>query len=68
LLRWSADDLAGKCGLGYATIQRAESVNDMPAMTAKNLLKIKTVLEQAGIIFLDGEYSGRGGPGARLRR
>jgi transcriptional regulator with XRE-family HTH domain len=52
-LRWSAQQLADKCGFSYATIQRAESVDDMPAMTAKNLVMIRKVLEEAGIEFSD---------------
>jgi ribosome-binding protein aMBF1 (putative translation factor) len=68
LLRWSAQELADKCGLSYATIQRAESVDVMPAMTATNLMTLKSVLERAGVVFLDGGYSGEGGPGVRLRK
>jgi hypothetical protein len=60
----------GKCGFAYATIQRAESSDDLPAMTARNLMRIKTELENAGVIFFDGEIEGLkgSGPGVRLRK
>lgn len=67
-LGWSGHDLADKTGLGYGAIQRAESTEGMPDMRTRNLLAIKTVFEKAGIIFIDGDYSGRGGPGVRLRK
>jgi hypothetical protein len=54
--------------LSFATVQRAEAIDGMPAMTAKNLMTIKTTFEKAGIVFLDGDYAGRGGPGVRLRK
>lgn len=67
LLKWSAADLSKHCGVSYPAIQRAESVEHMPNMQTKNLLAIKTTLERAGVQFLDGPYSGNGGPGVRLR-
>ena len=67
LLNWSAADLAERCGVSYNTIQRAERSDEMPNMQSRNLLAIKTALEQAGVEFIDGSYSGAGGPGARLR-
>jgi len=33
-----------------------------------NVTSVVTVLRTAGITFLDGEYSGPGGPGVRLTR
>lgn len=67
LLKWSAHDLADRTGVSYAAIQRAERVDDMPNMQTKNLAAIKTALESAGVQFLDGPYSGDGGPGVRLK-
>ena len=49
-------------------MQRAEAVDGVPNMQVRNLASIKTTFEKAGIIFLDGDYTGRGGPGVRLRR
>lgn len=68
LLKWSGHDLAERSGLSYAAIQRAESVNGLPNMRTHNLAAIKTALEAAGIEFLDGPYSGDGGPGVRLHK
>ncbi|TGU44832.1 XRE family transcriptional regulator [Mesorhizobium sp. M2D.F.Ca.ET.145.01.1.1] len=67
LLKWSGQDLADRCGVSYPAIQRAERVDDMPNMQAKNLLAIKLALEAGGCQFLDGPYTGAGGPGVRLR-
>lgn len=67
ILKWSAQSLANKSGISYAAIQRAERVDDMPNMHARNLAAIKASLEAGGVEFLDGSYSGSGGPGVRLR-
>ena len=67
LLRWSAQELAGKCGVSYASIQRVEGADGVPNMQVKNLMAIKAALERGGVEFLDGPYSGSGGPGVRLR-
>lgn len=67
LLKWSAHDLADRTGVSYAAIQRAERVDDMPNMQTKNLAAIKAALEAAGVQFLDGPYSGDGGPGVRMK-
>ena len=68
LLNWSADKLAKACDLSLGTIQNAEKIDGMPNMQSKNLLAVKTALEKGGIVFIDGEYSGKGGPGVRLRK
>jgi transcriptional regulator with XRE-family HTH domain len=67
-LGWSAHDLADKTGISYGAIQKAEGAEGMPDMRTRNLAAIKTTFEKAGIIFIDGDYSGRGGPGVRLRK
>jgi len=67
LLKWSAHDLSAKSGVSYAAIQRAENAEGMPNMQTKNLAAIKTALENGGCQFIDGPYSGNGGPGVRLR-
>ena len=67
-LGWSAHTLADKTGIGYGAIQRAESAEGMPDMRTRNLATIKAVLEKGGVIFIDGDYSGKGGPGVRLRK
>jgi transcriptional regulator with XRE-family HTH domain len=67
LLGWRVVDLAEKAGLSYAAVQRAEAVNDVPRMQVRNLTAIKRILENAGVEFIDGDYSGQGGPGVRLK-
>lgn len=67
LLKWSGKDLAERSGVSYPALQRAEAVDDMPNMQTKNLAAIKTALESGGVQFIDGPYSGDGGPGVRLR-
>ena len=67
LLRLSAQELADRVGLSYAAIQRAESVDGMPNMQTRNLAAIKSTLEAAGCIFMDGSYSGEASPGVRLK-
>lgn len=67
LLRWSTQTLADNAQIGIATVHRAEAVDDMPGMNARTLLKMKQAFEAAGVEFMDGPYSGSGGPGVRLR-
>ena len=66
LLKWSGQELADRCGVSYPAIQRAERVDDMPNMQSRNLAAIKSALEAGGVLFIDGPYSGSGGPGVRL--
>lgn len=67
LLKWSGHKLAEKSQVSYPAIQRAEQVDDMPNMQARNLAAIKAALEDAGVEFIDGNYTGEGGVGARLK-
>lgn len=67
LLRWSTQTLADEARIGIATVHRAEAVDDMPGMNARTLLKVKQAFEAAGVEFMDGPYTGSGGPGVRLR-
>ncbi len=64
LLRWSAQDLADKSGIGFRTIQRFESESGIPGSRSKNLMTIRKVLENAGVVFID---QNGGGPGVRLK-
>ena len=67
LLKWSGHKLAEASGVSYPAIQRAEQVDDMPNMQARNLAAIKAALESGGVEFMHGPYSGDGGAGVRLR-
>jgi hypothetical protein len=66
LLKWSGRELSERCGVSYPALQRAEAVDDMPNMQTRNLAAIKSALEDGGVQFIDGLYSGSGGPGVRL--
>jgi hypothetical protein len=65
LIRWSAEDLAGRSSLSVATIRRAELTDGETSMTAANDLAVRRALEAAGVEFI--EENG-GGPGVRLRK
>jgi transcriptional regulator with XRE-family HTH domain len=65
LIRWSAEDLAGRSSLSVATIRRAELTDDETSMTAANDLAVRRALEAAGVEFID---ENGGGPGVRLRK
>ena len=64
LLRWSAQDLANISGIGFRTIQRFESEHGVPGSRSRNLVAIRKVLEDAGVVFID---QNGGGPGVRLK-
>jgi transcriptional regulator with XRE-family HTH domain len=64
LIRWSAEDLAGKASLSVATIRRAELTDNETSMTAANDLAVRRALEAAGVEFID---ENGGGAGVRLR-
>lgn len=65
LVRWSAQELADKAGVGISTVQRMENAEGVPSASGKNLAAIQQALEAAGVIFIasNGE-----GPGVRLRK
>ena len=65
LIRWSAEDLAGKASLSVATIRRAELTDSETSMTAANDLAVRRALEAAGVDFID---ENGGGAGVRLRK
>lgn len=65
LLKWSAQNLADHSGVTWRTIQRLESEVGIPASRTKNLIKIRQVLEDAGVVFID--QGDGGGPGVRLK-
>lgn len=65
-LRWSVDRLATAAGISPATVKRMESVDGVPTSSATNLDAVFRVLDPL-VVFLDGPYTGDGGPGVRLR-
>ena len=52
LLKWSAEVLSDKSGVGIATIKRYEVSEGVPNGTVRTLTAIKTTLEKAGIQFI----------------
>lgn len=63
LLRWSAEDLANRAGIGLATIRRFELQDGVPDGQIRILDSLKSTLERAGIEFL-GAADDK--PGVRL--
>jgi transcriptional regulator with XRE-family HTH domain len=65
ILRWSAETLAKKAGIGIQTVKRMEAVDDVPPGRATTLADVQHTLEAAGIEFI---AENGGGPGVRLRK
>lgn len=63
LLRWSAEQLAGKSGIGVATVRRIELSDGVPSSNVKTLSALKKTLEQAGVEFIGAPEDA---PGVRL--
>ena len=57
--------LAGLARVSPNTIARLERGESLYERTAD---AIRTALESAGVVFIEGRYTGDGGPGLRLRR
>jgi DNA-binding Xre family transcriptional regulator len=64
LLRWSANDLSDKSGVGISTIKRLEVMDGVPAINISTMVAIQSALENAGVEFV-GSPDDR--PGVRLR-
>ena len=62
-LRWTAQELAEKAGIGWATVQRMEQGDDVPTASAKNLDAVQRALETGGVAFIND-----GRQGVQLRR
>ncbi len=63
LLRWSAQELAAKSGIGISTVQRMEGAEGVPPASSRNLEAVQRALEAAGVEFTNGDA-----PGVRLRK
>jgi transcriptional regulator with XRE-family HTH domain len=64
-LRWSAQDLADRAGVGIQTVKRFELASGVPRSRNRTLDKVRLTLEAAGVEFV-GTPEDR--PGIRLRR
>ena len=51
MLGWSAIELAGRSGVGSASIKRYEVQAGVPFANTKNLMAIRNALEEVGIEF-----------------
>ena len=63
-LKWSAQELAKKADVGISTVQRMETVDDVPSASAKNLNAVERALEGAGVEFSN---DAQGGVGIRVK-
>ncbi len=63
MLRWSAQKLATKAGVGVSTVQRMENAVGVPSASGKNLDAVQRALEAGGVTFTNGDE-----PGVKLRR
>jgi DNA-binding Xre family transcriptional regulator len=52
LLRWSANDLSDKSGVGISTIKRLEVMEGVPAINISTMVAIQNALEEAGVEFI----------------
>ncbi len=66
LLNWSQARLAEVSGVAAQSIKNIERGVTDPRLTTATA--IKRALEAEGIEFLDGAYTGTGGPGVRLKK
>ncbi|MBB2720589.1 XRE family transcriptional regulator [Rhizobium sophoriradicis] len=68
IIKWEQKQLAQAGGVSVETIKRLEKIDGpLLSATGNTVSKIQVALEAAGVTFIDGEYSGMGGPGVRLR-
>ena len=66
LLKWSAAELATAAGMERSAIHRMERSDGIPEAKALSVYAVEIALTRAGLVFLDGEYSGDGGFGVRF--
>jgi len=64
-LRWSIESLSDRSGISVRTIIRYEDVDDVPATRNKNLDRLISTLESAGIEFIGSPDDG---PGIRIHK
>jgi len=59
--------LAERSGVSIPTIKRLEGQDGPLAANTRTVAALQSALEAAGCVFIDGEYTGAGGPGVRLK-
>ena len=60
LLRWDQKTLAEAAGVAHVTVRRLESRPGPLAADPSTVVKLRTALESAGIIFVEDESEGQG--------
>jgi len=65
LLAWSQDQLAEKAGVSVPTIKRLEAGDGLLGGRIETVNKIRSALENGGVVFID---ENGGGPGVRLKQ
>ena len=63
LLRMEQQELAAAAGISPVTLRKIENVEGMPDVRLSTLHAIRKVLEDAGVIFTNGDE-----PGVKMRR
>ncbi len=66
LIGWNQLELAEKSGVGISTIRRLEAQQGVLRGMSDTIWKLRKTLEEAEIIFIDGDEST--GPGVRLSK
>lgn len=61
-------ELATNARVSAPTLRRMESSEGTITGMANNVAAIIAELERLGVEFFDGDYTGSGGPGVRLRK
>lgn len=59
-------ELASRSNVSAPTLRRMEASEGAVEGMRNNVASVIAVLQAAGVTFLDGNYSGSGGPGVRL--
>jgi len=65
LLGMNATELSEKAGVGWSTVQRFESSDEIPSSKAGTLERIKATFESQGIVFIGNSTTS---PGVQLQR
>lgn len=63
LLNWSVSELCERTGLAMNTVRKAENAAQYTSVYRPNAQLLRTTLESAGVVFIEG---GDMGPGVRL--
>ncbi len=68
LLGLSQADVAAHTGVPVSVVQELEVAGEPANQPSGSLEAVLAALEDMGVLFFDGNYSGAGGPGLRLKQ